>query len=197
MKNSELKEPKPKVNLKDIVDGKEMRETPTFTANGIRYWADRITKDNLATHADCQDCGIEFEKDYTYQRLCFNCEQKKDADNYQKLEVVEWDGKTCVHLYDSDDKYFFDMGDIDDYLDGINSDIENSNNHITASQLRLVLCEETSFGEINISELFQDELSESWDYDKELQDKENEFNKFLKKYSTRTWMPTNKRIIIV
>jgi hypothetical protein len=194
MKNSQLKEPNPKVNLKDIIEGKEKREQNTFTANGITYWADRISKDQLATHADCIDCGIEFEKDYTYQKYCFDCQNKKDAENFEKLKLVEWDGKACLHLYDSDDKYFFSQDEIEDYLEDLNSDIENSNNWITIDQLRLVLCEETSFGEINISELFQDKLSENWDYDKELQAKENEFNKFLKNHSTRTWMPTNKRV---
>ncbi len=99
--------PKPKINLKDIVEGKEMREHDTFTANGVRYWADRISKDQLATHVDCVDCGVEFEKDYTYQKRCSVCKYKHDQEKYLKLELVEWDGKTPLCIWGGEE-YFFD-----------------------------------------------------------------------------------------
>lgn len=111
MKNSQKTDPKPKVNLKDISDGKEMREQATFTANGVRYWADRITKDQLATHADCEMCGNEFEKLYTYSRYCFICEGKKNNEKYKSLELVEWNGKDGLSIW-GDDTYFFNMSDI-------------------------------------------------------------------------------------
>ncbi|QTE37502.1 hypothetical protein J3L18_00090 [Mucilaginibacter gossypii] len=111
MKNSQLKNPNPKINLKDIVEGKAMREHNTFEVNGTIYWADRISKDQLATHADCLICGKEFEKDYTYQRHCTSCELKIDSENFNKLELIEWDGKTPLCIWDSD-TFFFSEDDI-------------------------------------------------------------------------------------
>lgn len=184
MKNSQLKEPKPKVNLKDITEGKEMREHDTLTANGVRYWADRISKDQLATHADCIDCGSEFEKDYTYQKRCFNCDAKKDSENYAKLPLVEWDGKTPLCIW-GDDQYFFSEDDIEQYCE---------DHEVDKSQLRLELCKETAFGQINIGEIFMDDLHEDWEADAELSELEDKLNAYLKTASTRTWVPGNKRV---
>ncbi len=184
MKNSEEKEPKPKVNLKDITDGKEMREHATFTANGVRYWADRISKDQIATHADCIDCGVEFEKDYTYQKRCFNCDAKKDAENFAKMPLVEWDGKTPLCIW-GDDTYFFGEDDIEQYCE---------DNEIEKDQLRLELCKPTSFGEINIGEIFQDDLHEDWEADGVLAELEDKLNAYLKTASTNTWTGSGKRV---
>lgn len=184
MKNSQEKDPKPKVNLKDITDGKEMREQAIFTANGVRYWADRITKDQIATHADCGDCGIEFEKDYTYQKLCFSCRGKKEGERFQKLPLVEWDGTTPLMIW-NDDRYFFDEDDIEQYCE---------DNETTKDQLRLELCQQTSFGEINIGEQFQDDLHEDWEPDGELAELEGKLNDYLKKASTNTWVGSGKRV---
>jgi hypothetical protein len=186
MKNSLQKEPKPKVNLKDIIDGKEMREQNIFIANNVKYWADRITKDQIATHVDCIDCGVEFEKDYTYQKRCFSCDSKKDNENYHKLELVEWDEKTPLVIY-GDEQYFYDLDSIEEYCE---------DNEIDKSQLMLVLCKETHFGEINIAEQFQDELHEDWEPDGELLKIEKELNNYLRKASTNTWAVSNKRVLL-
>jgi predicted Zn-ribbon and HTH transcriptional regulator len=186
MKNSLMANPKPKVNLKDIVEGKEMREQAIFTANGVKYWADRISKDQLATHADCQDCGVEFEKDYTYSKRCFNCQSKHDAEVYLKMEVVEWDGKSGLCLHDTD-TYFFDIDDVLEYAE---------ENEVEPHELKLVLCTPTSFSQINISEHVQESVHEDWEPDAELERLEKALNDYLATASTNTWTAGNKRVII-
>jgi hypothetical protein len=185
MKNSEQKEPKAKVNLKDIQKIKQMREHDAFLLpDGSKYWADRISIDQLATHADCCDCGVEFEKSYTHQRRCEDCDFKKDAENFSKLPLVEWDGETPLVIW-GDDRYFFSEDDIDEYCE---------ENEISKDQLKLEICKETSFGEVNVSELFMDELHEDWDYPKELAELEDQLNKWLKNNSTNTWVGAGKRV---
>lgn len=184
MKNSESKEPKPKVNLKNIIDGKEMREQATFIVGETRYLADRITKDQIATHADCEECNIEFEKDYTHQRHCFNCSQKKKAEKFAKLPLVDWDGKTPLCIW-GDDQYFFSEDDIEQYCE---------DHEIEKDQLHLELCKETSFGEINIGELFMDDLHDDWEADSQLAELEDKMNAYLKTASTNTWVGSGKRV---
>lgn len=184
MKNSLHTNPKPKANLKDIVEGKEMREQNTFEVGRIRYWADRITKDQIATHSDCQMCGNEFEKDYTYQRFCTECGSKKDAEKYYELGLVEWDGKSMLCVW-GDDTFFSDLDDALIYCE---------DNEIDPANLKLVICEETSFGNINIAECLQDYLHENWEPDSELTRIQNELDLYLRKASTNTWTAGNKRI---
>lgn len=187
MKNSLQAEPKPKVNLKDIIEGKEMREQATFEVGGVRYWADRISKNQIATHVDCEDCGIEFEKDYTIQRFCFVCNSKRNSEKYSQLELVEWDGKSMLCVWD-DDTFFSDPDEALEYCE---------ENEINPAELRLVICKETSFGNINIAECLQDDLHEDWEPDAELTRIQKELDTYLKTASTNTWTASNKRISLV
>lgn len=175
-----------KINLKDIIEGTAPRETAVFIVGDKKYWADRISKDSLATHSDCESCGIEFKKNYTYQRLCGSCKTKAEWEKYKKLELVEWNGSDAVCLY-GDDKYFFDKDDILEYCE---------ENEIESSQLQLVLCYRTSFDEINVCELQQDNVHDDWEPDAELLELEKQLNDYFRKASTNTWMPGNKRISV-
>ena len=182
--NKPEKEQKPKVNLKDIIEGKAMREVNTFEVNGVRYWADRITKDQIATHADCQRCNNEFEKPYTYSRYCFNCEGIINNEKFKQLELVEWNGKDGLCLW-GDDTYFFSLDDIEIYCEENGVDIHS---------LQLVLCRETSFGSINIYECLADDLHEDWEPDAKLEGIQKDLDEYLSKASTNTWTATNKRV---
>lgn len=177
---------KEKINLKDIQDGTQNREVPVFIVGDKKWWGDRITKDQIATHADCQDCGVEFEKQYTYQKRCSSCDFKYQNQKYLALELVEWDGKTPLCIY-GDDTYFFDQDDIVNYCE---------DNDVESSQLQLVLCEQSKFGQINIAEQFQDVLHEDWEHDAELERLEKQLNDYLAKASTNTWFATNKRVTV-
>lgn len=186
MKNSLMANPKPKVNLKDIVESKAMREHITLTVNGERYWADRISKDQLATHADCKDCGVEFEKNFTFDKYCDSCENKLDSEEFSKLEVVEWDGKTGLNLWGTD-TYFFDEDDILMYCE---------DRECEPNDLRLVLCDLVPYSPIDICEHVQDYVHENWEPDDKLIALEKALNDYLATASTNTWTAGNKRVIV-
>lgn len=141
--------------------------------------------EQFITHDDCADCGIEFEKQFTYAKRCESCYWKEKRKKYEALDIVEWDGKTPICIYD-DDTYFFDEDDILIYCEDRN---------IKPSELMLVLCQTNNFSTIDFDQ-WCDEVHEDWEPSSEFQKKLKEFNDFLEEESTNTWFPTNKRVTI-
>lgn len=181
-----IQEQKPIVNLKDIQTIKQNREQDVYLLpDGSKYWADRTHINTLATHVDCKICGIEFEKRYTHDTECQECVTKKQKENYLALPLVEWDGKTPLFDWNSDDKYFFDEDDIEQYCEECGCE---------KSDLRLVLCEKSSFPEVNIYDQFEEVVHEDWEPSKELDKLVNDLNAYLKNASTNTWFPIDKRV---
>lgn len=170
---------KGKVDIDYIeVDGKKLNITP-FNYTSI---------ENYITHETCA-CGEEFEKRFTYQKLCSKCQQTKEAENFLKLHLVEWDYEYPLYLYDSTDKYFFDIDEIEDYFE---------DEQVDKKDLQLVLCRKSNFPEITLEMITNDGelVYEDWEPSKEFEDKLKEFNKWLSNQSTNTWFPTNKRVSI-
>lgn len=66
-----------------LVDGKQINLTPI---------PHRLIE-NYITHTDCQDCGNEFKKQYTYDKLCMSCGWKSERERYKALQLVEWDAE--------------------------------------------------------------------------------------------------------
>lgn len=158
-----------------IIDGKTINLTPMNCSH----------IENHITHKIC-DCGEEFEKKYTYQKLCANCESKRNSEKYNNLKLVEWDETTPLSLYE-DDKYFFDEESIVEYCD---------ENEVELADLKLVLCSKTSFSPVELDYICQDGevVHEDWEPSKEFEDKLKEFNNWLVKTDTNTWIPTNFRV---
>ena len=159
-----------------IIDNKKINLTPVPHGNIECY----------ITHTDCEDCGKEFEKKYTYDRFCIDCTNQKQQDRYQKLELIQWNGEDALNIY-NDDKYFFNTDEILDYC---------KENKIETKELNLVTCYQTSFSPIDWETIEQDQTHEDWEPSEEFKTKVNEFNKWLTLQSTNTWMPSNKRINI-
>ncbi len=181
-----------KITIKDIpitkvkievdcikVDGKAINLTPVPHSLIEKY----------ITHTNCNTCGVEFKKPYTYSKKCTSCIEKQERDNFYKLELVEWDGETPLHLYSSDNQYFFDISEIEDYCEEYQFDI---------SDLMLVTCVKTSFSEIDLETITSDgeTVYEDWEPSKEFEAKLKEFNSWLTSQDTHTWFPSNKRIQI-
>ena len=168
-----------KINVKTLLLGdKKINLTPVPHA----------VVENYITHENCS-CGVEFEKRYTYQKLCAKCESKKIQESYYSLELVEWDEKTPLYEYDSTDKYIFGLESIIDYAEELEIKIED---------LNLVLCERSNFSAISLDTITGDGelVYEDWEPSKEFEEKLKEFNDWLTNQSTSTWFPTNKRVTI-
>lgn len=160
-----------------VVDGKKINLTPV----------PHQSIEQFITHEDCEDCGIEFEKQYTYDRFCRSCAYKIRKEKYLKLDLVEWNGEDALNIY-NDDTYFSDLEEIMEYCD---------ENEIELKDLQLVTTYKTTFSPIDWETIEQDQTHEDWQPSDEFKTKVNEFNKWLTSQSTNTWMPTNKRIDIV
>lgn len=139
--------------------------------------------DHFITHDNCIDCGIEFEKHFTYAKRCESCAWKEECKKYQALELVEWNGEDALCIF-NDDTYFFSEDDIISYCE--DHDIEPSG-------LMLVLCHKTNFSTIDW-EHWCDEVHENWEPSPEFSKRLEEFNEFLQNESTNTWWATNKRV---
>lgn len=172
-----------KVHYKDIEEVQGTIEVKCYKVNGELYNSMHKTKMSLVTHYDCDTCGEEFETEGRYYTTCAHCRYKKSMEKYNSLDLVEWDGKTPLYLWD-DDKYFFNEDEIHDYCE---------DNELELSDLCLVLCSKSTFREIDL-DIFLDDTHEDWEPSDEMVKKINEFNEFLKSESTDTWFPTNKRV---
>lgn len=169
---------KGKIDIEFIeVEGKKVNLTPINYGN----------IENYITHKNCDNCGNEFEKQYTYEKLCRECQLKISNEKYFKLDFVEWDGQNAVCLY-NEDQYFFNEEEILEFCD---------ENEINLEDLQLVLCYRTSFSPIDLQNITEELTYEDWEPSDDFMEKFNEFNKWLTAQSTETWMPSNKRIDII
>ena len=164
-----------KINVKVIeIDGKTINLTPVNHGH----------IDTYITHVDCSDCGQEFKKTYTYGTLCNVCRKIKESKYYDGLNKVQWDGVSMVSLIDDPETYFSSREDIEEYA---------SENEVSVEDLKLMLCSKTNFNTIDVSYIVGDGelIHEDWEPSAEFTKRLDEFNEFLEKEDTQTWVPTN------
>lgn len=147
------------------------------------YGSEESARYKASTHSKCTTCGIPAQRPYT---LCESCRHKRSVQTYRNLPFEEWDGKTMLCMYD-DDQYFHDHDDIVMYCD--NHDIEDS------TQLMLVICAPNYINPIK-HELFEEDLPEDGELPKELNDKINEFNEFIKTLKPISWSASKVRTTV-
>ena len=128
-----------------------------------------------ATHMKCE-CGIVYKKNH-YTK-CQECRNKLATERYNKFEFKEWDGKTMLCTYGSDE-YFFDADDIEFYL---------TDNDLEPSDLQLMHCEPNRFTEVTgeqwdeiLPECLQGELPSN------LAEQLDKLNKFIKDLPPASW----------
>lgn len=194
-------EEKEKIHLKDIIEGTKLRDTKIFTVRDKSWWADRITKDAIATHDDCAYCGVEFKKDYTHQRFCVQCGYLNKNEKYQALEFKEWDGETPLVIFD-DDKYFFSIEDIEEYVNDFNDDLDFEdliqNDRLFPESLRLVICVPNYLSIVNEDHWDDILLGEDQELDlsKDVAEKLKALNEAIKAEPAVSWSPGKFRTTV-
>lgn len=138
------------------------------------YSSEESARYRMCTHAKCTTCGTPAKRPYT---LCESCRHKRSVQRYRELPFEEWDGKTMLCIY-GDDQYFQDHDDIVMYCD--DHDIDDS------TQLMLVICTPNYIKPIQ-HDWFEDDLPEDGELPKELNDKIEEFNKFIETLKPISW----------
>ena len=137
---------------------------------------------NNSTHKKCEN-GHIYSKHWIN---CQDCENAKRPSKYMKLEFKEWDGKTPLCLF-MDDKYFFSIDDIEDYLD---------TEELTPDDLELVICNPNYIWEIQ-TDYWEDIMPEDRDLEDvasgELFEKFKELNELIKNEPAVSWSGGNFR----
>lgn len=149
--------------------------TGWVSRNGRFYGKDeRTARYDGCTHSKCK-CGNIANK---YYSKCDECRNKASKERYSKLTFKEWDGKTPVCNYGTDE-YFFDADDIEYYLE---------DNSLEPRDLELMYCDPNHFTEIN-GEQWEEILPENSDGElpNALEEKLKELNKFINNLPPASW----------
>jgi len=157
---------------------------------GISGWVDRkghfFGKDENAarysgcTHRKCKQCGRLTVK---HRVFCDPCGTEKDIERYEKLEKVDWDGKTMLYS-DSCDVYFSDLDEIQDYIEEHECALE---------ALFLIKCEPSYLRQID-EYYFSDQLPEDGDLPDEISEALEALNKLIREHGPVSWYPGKKAI---
>lgn len=139
-----------------------------------------------STHRKCE-CGEVIKKTF----YCRKCSEKSSLERFNKLEEIEWDGKSMMCLW-NDDKFFSDMDEVLEYCE---------DHEIEINDIQLMHCEKTTYiSEINIDELNEEYMTEDGEgvthHHPEIAKKVDELNELIRNAEPRLWFQTNKRIKI-
>lgn len=163
-------------------------EAATYVTN-IEGWIDinrrffgkgedgeRMARYSSHTHKTCE-CGNKMEKGWT---KCNECRHKSSIERYNARPFKEWDGTEPICTWDGD-RYFFSKEDLIAYME---------DNEETA--IDLLICDPVNFRRIDLDTI-ADDTHEGWEPEKELCDKIDEFNAYLKTLPPHSWMPGKVR----
>lgn len=180
-----MKLEKPILLEKDVVlPAKETIEVYNIgTVEKPRYIVTEHTvRRELSTHKQCEKCGSVFENN----SYCDSCSSKSENESYWKKPFKEWDGKTPLVIYNSD-QYFFDAEDVEFYIE---------ENKIDPKELNLMICYPNNCIQIG-EEYFTDEMPENFDclsdFDKGLVSKINDLNFYISTLKPMSWSEGNYR----
>lgn len=99
---------------------------------------------------DTTGCTNRAKKPYVF---CEPCISRRDEERWLKMPEVEWDGVHPLCIFD-DDRYFFDIDDLEQYLEETETPIE---------KVRLVLCEEDPKPHFSMDDHVSDYMGENGD----------------------------------
>lgn len=137
------------------------------TGRGYDKNNERLARWDGATHIHCESCGNPVEKRYL---LCDDCRSKKDIDRYNSMHFKEWDKKTPLVIFETD-QYFYDVSDIEEYCE---------ENELNVSDLKLCICEPNKLHDIDPHDHYADLLPEDGDMPEEIVKAFEELNEKIK-----------------
>ena len=148
-----------------------------------RYWADdeHMARWCCASDLECGEkgCKNRIDKGYT---MCTSCSGKKTVARWEALEAVEWDGKTPLVVHD-DDTYFFEVEDLDRYLE---------DNEIKIEDVRLMICVPLGKPYFDMVDHLEDYLPEDMDCE-DPKDINKTVNDWVKEHADPVWTSGNTR----
>lgn len=150
------------------------------SSNGHFYGKDeRAARYDGSTHHKCE-CGEIAERMYT---CCKRCREKNDHARYMALPEVPFEEVECCMLWE-DDKFFFDPGDVAEYLE---------NNDLQPEDIQLQVCEAKDKLSHVHEEQWQDELPEEGELPEEIRTALKALNEAIDNHSPTIWWGIKKR----
>lgn len=165
----------------------EVTMTIYKSVQGSYFLTEKSARYHSATHSKC-DCGGLIRKGHS---LCATCIEKQQIEKYLTYPEKDWDLNSIVysHYYD---KFFNDIDELEDFLA---CEEEEGEEIPTLTNLRLVHCQANYPREID-GDFWADDLPENQDeLPKELCQKIDEFNAFLKTMKPLSYSPAKIRAI--
>lgn len=179
--------------LPEGVEIKKIKQIMFSNGDGFAYQDIRMAEYAVAIGKMCE-CGEVIDgKGYI---ICDKCRDKKQNDKYNSFELVVWDNKTPLTIFNSD-IYFF-HGDIDEIYNHCEQ------NNIKIEDLQLVLCEPNSAPSFDLEDYCCDYLPEDFtvsDYEDEdskhsIAEVEAIVNEFLENMNPVSWSGGSKRVTL-
>lgn len=150
-----------------------------------RFWGndEHMARYSGCTHRKCE-CGNVIERGYI---KCGSCSNKENEVRYFKMPFKVWDGNSAVYC-ETCEHYFFNEDELVEYCE---------ENNILLLDLRLVICEENYFNEVDY-EYWNDILPDDSDGDlpKELEDALAALNSVIKTLPAASYAPGKYRTSI-
>ena len=175
-----------------LPDNKKIREIKQimYTFDDKIAYKDRQSAEYAAAIGTVCECGNEFEgKSYI---CCPECREKHSIERYLKLELIEWDEKTPLVIWETD-TYFFNEDEIHYHCEDFDIKIQD---------LQLVVCKPNSPPTFDLDEFLYDVLPEDIGIDeyndgiRSASEVEEIVNDWIKDVSPISWIGGNKRVIL-
>lgn len=145
-----------------------------------------------ATHVYCSECNKPCPKSVT---KCDECAYKHKREKWLNKPEVEWDGTGGLYS-EAHDRFFFSAGELSDYLEELNDELQPNENPRTERDLMLVICTPAYAPEFDPEEFLQDLLPEDMTSEdvlsKSTWDAMQEFMRCLKAEGPISWNPYGK-----
>lgn len=138
-----------------------------------------------STHKICERCNKTIIPTRIYG-VCDSCRWTLKIERYNKLPLVEWDGKYPLAIF-GDDKYLWNIDDLWEYLEDINAK--------DGDGVMLVTCHPDNGPFVESDILFDEhQLDGGDDVDQEIEDAIERLNRVIKKHAPYSWMQSNQRV---
>jgi len=128
-----------------------------------------------STHKNCDECGELIDK----MGYCSPCRDKRLDQRYLEMECRQWDGNAALYS-DTNDKYFFDIESVHDYVEEIEGSMEG---------LHLIICDPISLSTIT-SDVWCDELPQDGDLPHEVCVAIDKLNAVIMEQRPVSWYPS-------
>lgn len=178
---------KNKVIMYDSPEAAQLVTVTGWATRDGRFFGDN---EHLARYCGSTHKACDKNENHPPHRInayCEECHVEKMQEKFSSMPVVEWDGKTPLTLFDTDE-FFFDQYQINDYCE---------EHDVLEENLRLVICKPNHMDAICADSQWCDIFAEDVLLPAEVEDALNTLNAAIEEHGKAvSWSPGNKRVLL-